>query len=114
MLNLAEYQRTVGSTETEVVVHRDIDLHVACYIRTVVQIAFRVLFENIDGWRRNLMMHRQRAKHRLYPARAAQQMTSHRLGGIHHQLPGMIAKRPVSYTHLRAHETVLDLVCRLL
>ena len=25
---------------------------------------------------------------------------------------GMV--RPVSYTHLRAHETVLDLVCRLL
>ena len=24
------------------------------------------------------------------------------------------AVRPVSYTHLRAHETVLDLVCRLL
>ena len=24
------------------------------------------------------------------------------------------AERPVSYTHLRAHETVLDLVCRLL
>ena len=23
-------------------------------------------------------------------------------------------RRPVSYTHLRAHETVLDLVCRLL
>ena len=23
-------------------------------------------------------------------------------------------KEPVSYTHLRAHETVLDLVCRLL
>ena len=26
-------------------------------------------------------------------------------------LPGL---EPVSYTHLRAHETVLDLVCRLL
>ena len=26
--------------------------------------------------------------------------------------PGAVA--PVSYTHLRAHETVLDLVCRLL
>ena len=25
-----------------------------------------------------------------------------------------ISKNPVSYTHLRAHETVLDLVCRLL
>src|SRR5664280_3893937 len=26
----------------------------------------------------------------------------------------IIGLRPVSYTHLRAHETVLDLVCRLL
>ena len=25
-----------------------------------------------------------------------------------------LAHEPVSYTHLRAHETVLDLVCRLL
>ena len=25
-----------------------------------------------------------------------------------------VADHPVSYTHLRAHETVLDLVCRLL
>src|SRR5664280_275716 len=30
----------------------------------------------------------------------------------HHQ--GGRARAPVSYTHLRAHETVLDLVCRLL
>ena len=27
---------------------------------------------------------------------------------------GAVSKGPVSYTHLRAHETVLDLVCRLL
>ena len=27
---------------------------------------------------------------------------------------GRVNKTPVSYTHLRAHETVLDLVCRLL
>ena len=26
----------------------------------------------------------------------------------------VLAKMPVSYTHLRAHETVLDIVCRLL
>ena len=25
-----------------------------------------------------------------------------------------VCREPVSYTHLRAHETVLDLVCRLL
>ena len=28
--------------------------------------------------------------------------------------PALAAVTPVSYTHLRAHETVLDLVCRLL
>ena len=28
--------------------------------------------------------------------------------------PGYKEVKPVSYTHLRAHETVLDLVCRLL
>ena len=28
--------------------------------------------------------------------------------------PGHRSLEPVSYTHLRAHETVLDLVCRLL
>ena len=27
---------------------------------------------------------------------------------------GTLGHAPVSYTHLRAHETVLDLVCRLL
>src|SRR5665811_2481381 len=32
-----------------------------------------------------------------------------RLGHLFRYLPN-----PVSYTHLRAHETVLDLVCRLL
>ena len=26
----------------------------------------------------------------------------------------LVVTEPVSYTHLRAHETVLDLVCRLL
>ena len=30
------------------------------------------------------------------------------------QVMGLTSFRPVSYTHLRAHETVLDLVCRLL
>ena len=29
-------------------------------------------------------------------------------------LTGVVCAVPVSYTHLRAHETVLDLVCRLL
>src|SRR5664280_452110 len=34
--------------------------------------------------------------------------------GVEHPLPAPVSRRPdpVSYTHLRAHETVLDLVCR--
>src|SRR5664280_3406216 len=45
------------------------------------------------------------------------------LGPEHDPRPGQVVRRqfdrhlvagPVSYTHLRAHETVLDLVCRLL
>ena len=32
----------------------------------------------------------------------------------HLQLHAFVAVDAVSYTHLRAHETVLDLVCRLL
>ena len=40
--------------------------------------------------------------------------------GARHGIGGMLNQdfvdlsKPVSYTHLRAHETVLDLVCRLL
>ena len=35
------------------------------------------------------------------------------VGAERDRVPG-VAVRAVSYTHLRAHETVLDLVCRLL
>ena len=35
-------------------------------------------------------------------------------GGGADELRPVEVHRPVSYTHLRAHETVLDLVCRLL
>ena len=38
------------------------------------------------------------------------------IGGVQRRAPGAgwIEGEAVSYTHLRAHETVLDLVCRLL
>ena len=35
-------------------------------------------------------------------------------GAVHWTFICAADKEPVSYTHLRAHETVLDLVCRLL
>ena len=36
------------------------------------------------------------------------------VGGRHHSVIAFGPSDPVSYTHLRAHETVLDIVCRLL
>ena len=33
---------------------------------------------------------------------------------VDHETRLRVLEGPVSYTHLRAHETVLDLVCRLL
>ena len=35
-------------------------------------------------------------------------------GVIERDIETVLPNKPVSYTHLRAHETVLDLVCRLL
>ena len=41
--------------------------------------------------------------------------TSYNTSGNREDLTDIISVlEPVSYTHLRAHETVLDLVCRLL
>src|SRR4030067_3243826 len=84
--DLAKHQRAISPAKAEVVVHRDIDLHVTRNIRAVIQIALGILLEDIDGRRRDLVVYRQCAIYRLHPARAAQQMAGHRLGGIHHQL----------------------------
>ena len=40
--------------------------------------------------------------------------STHKVGGVHGLVSVGLQVMPVSYTHLRAHETVLDLVCRLL
>ena len=50
------------------------------------------------------------ARRRLGETRGAAQVA--RVGDVREQDAGVLG--PVSYTHLRAHETVLDLVCRLL
>mgnify|MGYP007112062106 CR=1 FL=1 len=47
----------------------------------------------------------------LRRARARRRIAAHRLAD---QRRAFEPHLPVSYTHLRAHETVLDLVCRLL
>ena len=55
---------------------------------------------------------RVKAARRLQPAAVVEPALSPDLRG-HRHLAAQVAEA-VSYTHLRAHETVLDLVCRLL
>ena len=48
------------------------------------------------------------------PAREAVLREFERIGAAERAVAGSVTLQAVSYTHLRAHETVLDLVCRLL
>jgi hypothetical protein len=85
-LDAAENQRSVGAAEAEVVLQRDVDLHRPRRVGAVVQVALRILVEDVDGRRRDLVMHGEHGEYRFQAAGAAQQVTGHRLGGIHHGL----------------------------
>src|SRR5690349_12346392 len=79
----AEHQRGVGAAEAERVGQRRADLHVARRIRHEVEIALRILLEQVRrGWC-NLVAQRQRGEHRLDAARGAEQVPRHRLGRRH-------------------------------
>src|SRR5512139_939421 len=91
--NALEDQRTVGSAKPEVVLECKVDLHLTRGVGAVVEIALQVLREDVDGRRRDLMMHRQHGEHRLDPAGAAQQVAGHRLGRVDHRLVRGIAQR---------------------
>src|SRR5690606_11052837 len=84
--------RAVGAAETEGIGQRHVDLQVARLVGAVVQVAFGILVEEIDGRRRNLVVYRQGREDRLDTARRAQQMPRHGLGGVHHQFIGMVAE----------------------
>src|SRR5262249_15948544 len=45
----AEDQRAVGATKAEVILHCDVDLHVACGVGNVVQVALRILVHEVDS-----------------------------------------------------------------
>ena len=73
-------QRAVGAAKTEVVLDCVLDLQIPGRVGAVVQVALRVLVEDIDGRRRNLLVHRKNGEHRLDAAGAKQ---------ILHQADGM-------------------------
>ena len=57
-----ENERTVGTTKSEVVLQGDIDLHLPGLVGAVIKIAVRVLIEDVDRRRRNLVMDCQYGK----------------------------------------------------
>ena len=55
----AKNERAVCAAEAEVILHRDVDLHLPCGVGTVVEITFRILVEDVDGRRADLVMNSQ-------------------------------------------------------
>src|SRR5262249_32492414 len=93
---VAESQSPVGTAEAERIGQCSANLHLARVVRYVIQIALGVDVEEVDGGWRNLLRDCERREHRFDPPRRAQQVTGHRLGRAHRNLPGM------------ALETVMD------
>src|ERR1700692_3015007 len=75
-----ESERSVGAAESERVRQCRADLHVTRDQRDEIEIALRVLFEEIRGRRCDLMVQRQHGEHRFDAARGTEQMTRHRFG----------------------------------
>lgn len=61
----AENQGAVGAPKTEVVFQRVFHLHVPSGIGAVVQVAFRILVQDIDGRRTLLLIKREHSDHTL-------------------------------------------------
>eukprot|EP01022_Parablepharisma_sp_SALTPOND_P036185 TRINITY_DN979_c0_g7_i1.p1 TRINITY_DN979_c0_g7~~TRINITY_DN979_c0_g7_i1.p1 ORF type:complete len:1344 (+),score=262.78 TRINITY_DN979_c0_g7_i1:3504-7535(+) len=92
ILHLADDQGAVGSPETEGVLHGNIDLHVPRLVGAVIQIAFRILVEDVHRRRGHLIVQRQHGQHRLQATGATQKVTGHGFGRIDNHLVGMVAE----------------------
>jgi hypothetical protein len=53
---LAKNQGAVSTTKAKVVFNRMVNLHIPSCVSAVVQVTFRVLIEDIDGWGGFLVM----------------------------------------------------------
>src|SRR5437667_6713162 len=79
----AERDSRVGPAEAEGVGQRGADRHAACRVGNEIEIAARILVEQVCRGRRYLVPQRKHGKDRLDGRRSAEQMTRHRLGRRH-------------------------------
>lgn len=83
---MLEDQRTVRAAETKGILHGVTNLHRTGSVSAVVQIAFRVLFNDINRRGRDLILHRQDREDGFNAAGTTQQVTGHGLRGVDHKL----------------------------
>src|SRR5471030_135837 len=74
---LLENERAVRAAETERVLQRHVNLHFPRFVRAVIQVALRVLVEDVHGGRRDLMVQRQDGKDCFQSAGAPKKMARH-------------------------------------
>ena len=68
----AKGKRAVRSTKTEGIRQRSFDRHFTRFVSGVIEITFRILIENVDRRRCDLILDCKRREYRLDPAGGAQ------------------------------------------
>ena len=91
-LNALEGQSCVGAAEAERIGHGNVDLHLTCFVGTIIKIARLIRRKDVDRWWRNLVVNGKRRKNRLDTSGSTQQVTGHRLRRIYDQFFRMLTK----------------------
>jgi len=78
-------ERTVGTTKAKRILHGVIDAHRSGQIGAIIQITFGIGRLKVNCGRRHLVMNGQDREDRLDTTGATEQVSRHRLGGVHHE-----------------------------
>ena len=92
-LSALEHQCAVGAAKAEVIFQSRADRHIARLVGAIVQVALRVLVEQINGRWAFLVVKGQHGKHRLQAAGTTQQMPGHGFSRTDHDALGVFTQR---------------------
>src|SRR5678815_549506 len=125
LLESFDGERHVVAAEAEAVAQDGLHRTIHCRIRRVVEVELRIGMLIVDCRRNDAVADGERANDELHRAGGAEHVTGHRLRRAHGDRARVVAEHrldrlrlveivggrgPVSYTHLRAHETPEHLV----